>query len=322
MHWNIFAAMLIAFLISVIICPLFIRILRRLQFGQQIREDGQARHRIKAGTPTAGGIVFLVAAVVALLILNGWTPANGLALFATLGSALIGWLDDFAKISHARSLGLKARGKLLGQLVVSAGFIAGIYLFGAYSTQVAVPFSGQAIELSWLYPLFVLLIIFGTTNGVNLTDGIDGLAAGTVIIALLAFLYIATTRELPDMAMFCGALAGGCFGFLVYNLHPARVFMGDVGSLGLGGALAAVAVLTKAELLLVIIGGVIVLEVISVILQVISYQLFRKRIFLMAPLHHHFELKGWSEWQVVTGFWGLAFIFALIGLIEIWRQLI
>ena len=145
---------------------------------------------------------------------------------------------------------------------------------------------------------------------------------GTVIIALLAFLYIATTRELPDMAMFCGALAGGCFGFLVYNLHPARVFMGDVGSLGLGGALAAVAVLTKAELLLVIIGGVIVLEVISVILQVISYQLFRKRIFLMAPLHHHFELKGWSEWQVVTGFWGLAFIFALIGLIEIWRQLI
>ncbi|MEW5786085.1 MAG: phospho-N-acetylmuramoyl-pentapeptide-transferase [Bacillota bacterium] len=321
MHWMILTAMLIAFVLSVVICPLFIKILRRLQFGQQIREDGPTRHRLKAGTPTAGGVVFLLAAVAALLILRAWSAAIGLALFVTLGNALIGWLDDSAKIARSRSQGLKARSKLFGQLIVALAFTAGIYLFGDYSSVVVLPFSGREIDLAYLYPLFVLVIISAATNGVNLTDGIDGLATGTVVIALLAFLYIASTRDLPDMALFCGAMIGGCFGFLVYNLHPARIFMGDAGSLGLGGALAAAAVLTKTELLLVIIGGVFVLEVLSVILQVISFQLTRRRIFLMAPLHHHFELKGWSEWQVVTGFWGLAFIFALAGLIEVWQQI-
>ena len=323
MRTEIFLAILIAFAVSVIICPVLIKLLRRLQFGQQIREDGPARHRLKAGTPTAGGVVFLLGAVIAIFVIGRIFPFElWLILFVTLGSALIGCLDDFAKIIRGRSLGLKARNKLLGQALIAAAFIAVLYLAGDYSSEVAVPFTGISIDLDYLYPVFVFVIILGTTNGVNLTDGIDGLATGTAIIALLAFLYIALTIGMAELALFLGALVGGCFGFLVYNLHPARIFMGDVGSLGLGGALAAAAILTKAEFTLVVIGGVFVLETVSVMMQVISFQLVGRRVFMMAPLHHHFELKGWSEWQVVTGFWGLSFIFAVIGLIDYWQGLL
>jgi phospho-N-acetylmuramoyl-pentapeptide-transferase len=291
---------------------------RRRQFGQQIRVDGPARHLKKAGTPTAGGVVFLIAAGSALLIAANFNPSLWIAFLLTLGSALIGWLDDYAKMAHGHSLGLKARDKIAGQALLTAVFTGLLYLSENYSSVVELPFTGVTLNLGWFYPLFIFMIILSTTNAVNLTDGIDGLAAGTAIIALLAFLYIALESGRPDMALFCGALVGGCFGFLIYNLHPARIFMGDVGSLGLGGALAAAAILTKAELSLVVIGGLYVLEAISVILQVLSFQLTGRRLLLMAPLHHHFELKGWSEWQVVTAFWGLTFIFALIGLLE-WR---
>jgi phospho-N-acetylmuramoyl-pentapeptide-transferase len=291
---------------------------RRRQFGQQIRVDGPARHLKKAGTPTAGGVVFLIAAGSALLIAANFNPSLWIAFLLTLGSALIGWLDDYAKMAHGHSLGLKARDKIAGQALLTAVFTGLLYLSGNYSSVVELPFTGVTLNLGWFYPLFIFMIILSTTNAVNLTDGIDGLAAGTAIIVLLAFLYIALESGRPDMAQFCGALVGGCFGFLIYNLHPARIFMGDVGSLGLGGALAAAAILTKAELSLVVIGGLYVLEALSVILQVLSFQLTGRRILLMAPLHHHFELKGWSEWQVVTAFWGLTFIFALIGLLE-WR---
>jgi phospho-N-acetylmuramoyl-pentapeptide-transferase len=301
-----------------VICPFFIRMRRRRQFGQQIRVDGPARHLKKAGTPTAGGVVFLIAAGSALLIAANFNPSLWIAFLLTLGSALIGWLDDYAKMAHGHSLGLKARDKIAGQALLTAVFTGLLYLSGNYSSVVELPFTGVTLNLGWFYPLFIFMIILSTTNAVNLTDGIDGLAAGTAIIALLAFLYIALESGRPDMALFCGALVGGCFGFLIYNLHPARIFMGDVGSLGLGGALAAAAILTKAELSLVVIGGLYVLEAISVILQVLSFQLTGRRLLLMAPLHHHFELKGWSEWQVVTAFWGLTFIFALIGLLE-WR---
>lgn len=314
--------MFIAFAISVVICPLLIKVMRKLQYGQQIREDGPVRHLSKAGTPTAGGVVFLLAAVAALLIQGRqfWSWELGLILLVTLGNALIGWLDDYAKMSHSRSLGLKARSKLAGQFLIGALFIGGLSYLNLYDSALTVPFTDISLSLNYLYPVFIIFMITAETNGVNLTDGIDGLATGTAIIALLALLYIAVTKELFGVAIFCGALVGGCFGFLVYNLHPARIFMGDVGSLALGGALAAAAVLIKEELLLVIIGGVFVLETLSVVLQVISFKLSGRRILLMAPLHHHFELKGRSEWQVVTGFWGLAFIFALAGLIEIWLR--
>jgi phospho-N-acetylmuramoyl-pentapeptide-transferase len=315
---SVLLTVIVAFAISTVICPFFIRMRRRRQFGQQIRVDGPARHLKKAGTPTAGGVVFLIAAGSALLIAANFNPSLWIAFLLTLGSALIGWLDDYAKMAHGHSLGLKARDKIAGQALLTAVFTGLLYLSGNYSSVVELPFTGVTLNLGWFYPLFIFMIILSTTNAVNLTDGIDGLAAGTAIIALLAFLYIALESGRPDMALFCGALVGGCFGFLIYNLHPARIFMGDVGSLGLGGALAAAAILTKAELSLVVIGGLYVLEAISVILQVLSFQLTGRRLLLMAPLHHHFELKGWSEWQVVTAFWGLTFIFALIGLLE-WR---
>ena len=318
MQKSVLLTVIVAFAISAVICPFFIRMRRRRQFGQQIRVDGPARHLKKAGTPTAGGVVFLIAAGSALLIAANFNPSLWIAFLLTLGSALIGWLDDYAKMAHGHSLGLKARDKIAGQALLTAVFTGLLYLSGNYSSVVELPFTGVTLNLGWFYPLFIFMIILSTTNAVNLTDGIDGLAAGTAIIALLAFLYIALESGRPDMALFCGALVGGCFGFLIYNLHPARIFMGDVGSLGLGGALAAAAILTKAELSLVVIGGLYVLEAISVILQVLSFQLTGRRLLLMAPLHHHFELKGWSEWQVVTAFWGLTFIFALIGLLE-WR---
>lgn len=318
MQKSVLLTVIVAFAISAVICPFFIRMRRRRQFGQQIRVDGPARHLKKAGTPTAGGVVFLLAAGSALLIAANFNPSLWIALLLTLGSALIGWLDDYAKMAHGHSLGLKARDKIAGQALLTAVFTGLLYLSGNYSSVVELPFTGVTLNLGWFYPLFIFMIILSTTNAVNLTDGIDGLAAGTAIIVLLAFLYIALESGRPDMAKFCGALVGGCFGFLIYNLHPARIFMGDVGSLGLGGALAAAAILTKAELSLVVIGGLYVLEALSVILQVLSFQLTGRRILLMAPLHHHFELKGWSEWQVVTAFWGLTFIFALIGLLE-WR---
>jgi len=309
---------LIAFAISALFCPFFIALQRRRQFGQQIRVDGPSRHLKKAGTPTAGGVVFLAAATAALLLRGNFSPRLWIAVFLALGSAFIGWLDDYAKMTHGRSLGLRARGKIAGQALLTALFTGMLYLSGNYSPTVELPFAGAALDLGWFYPFFIFLIVISTTNAVNLTDGIDGLATGAAIISLLAFLYIALESGRLELALFCGALVGACFGFLIYNLHPARIFMGDVGSLGLGGALAAAAILAKAELSLVLIGGLYVLEALSVILQVISFQLAGRRIFKMAPLHHHFELKGWSEWQVVTAFWGVAFIFALIGLLE-WR---
>ena len=318
MPQSIWLTVLIAFVISVVIGPLLIRIRRRRQIGQQVRDDGPAHHLKKAGTPTAGGVIFLIAAGVALLIQGYFTPLLGMAALLTMGSALIGWLDDYAKISRGRSLGLKARDKIAGQALLTALFTGLLYLSGYYNPAVAVPFSSLTLNLGWFYPFFIFIIIIATTNAVNLSDGIDGLDAGTAIIALLAFLYIALESDCYDLALFCGALVGGTFGFLIYNLHPARIFMGDVGSLGLGGALAAAAILTKAELSLVVIGGIYVLEALSVILQVFSFQLTGRRLLLMAPLHHHFELKGWGEWQVVTAFWGLTFIFALVGLLEWW----
>ncbi|MDZ4133081.1 MAG: phospho-N-acetylmuramoyl-pentapeptide-transferase [Dethiobacteria bacterium] len=310
---KIISVALLTFLATAIVCPFFINRMKQLQYGQQIRDDGPARHSIKAGTPTMGGVVMLLAAAVVSIIFAGKSPVLYLLLIITLGCGLIGFLDDYLKLFFNRSLGLKARSKLAGLVALSLIYILLSGYMGLYSTKLMLPVLNLAFDLGIVYPAFVFIIILGFSNSVNLTDGVDGLAAGTSAIALIAFLIIAIITGFPEAAIFCAALTGACLGFLIYNRHPARLFMGDVGSLALGGALAALSLVTKTELFLVIIGGIFVLEAFSVMAQVTSYQLTGRRIFLMSPLHHHFELKGWSEWQVVKVFWSVALLFAVTG---------
>lgn len=315
MSIAIYQAAAFAFLLSVIICPLYIRFSRRLRYGQQVRLDGPRRHLRKAGTPTMGGLVFLFSLLVTFLLFAPKTPGLFLVLLLTFSSAFLGFMDDYQKVVHRRSLGIRARDKLLAQFIFALLFYFFLLALG-HSTSVAVPFTSLQVDLGIFYPLLIFLIIIGFSNAVNLTDGIDGLAGGAAILALLALLFLASVQGMQDLVYFCSALIGACFGFLIFNLHPARIFMGDVGSLSLGTALAVVGILVKAELTLVIIGGVFVLETISVVLQVIFFRLTGRRVFLMSPLHHHFEMKGWSEWHVVVGFWALGFCFAIIGLWE------
>jgi phospho-N-acetylmuramoyl-pentapeptide-transferase len=311
---KILITLLPAFLFSLIACPLFIKHMKKLQFGQQIREDGPERHSIKAGTPTMGGLVILFSAV----IVSAFTTALALPFLiilpVLLGCGLLGFIDDYLKIVKKQSLGLKARSKLTGMAIITLLFLLLLKLTGFYSTSISLPLINQNLNLGYLYPVFVLLLITGFSNSVNLTDGLDGLAAGTSVLALTSLAGIGLMSDYSSIAIFCAALVGALLGFLVFNRYPAKLFMGDVGSLAIGGTLAAAAVLTKVELLLLIIGAVFVLEAFSVTLQVLFFQLFGKRILLMSPLHHHYELKGWSEWKVVSIFWLAALIFAVIGL--------
>lgn len=305
-----------AFTVSLILSPVFIQTFRRLHFGQQIREDGPRRHLKKAGTPTMGGVIFLIAALAVALLFAPRTRELYLLILLTAGHGLLGFVDDFLKVVRRRSLGLKARSKIIGQVALVGAFYLGWRGLG-YNTFLMVPFTAHSFDLGVLYLPFLMFFVIGFANAVNLTDGIDGLAAGTAILALLSFLIIAAMQGAADLGHFNAAMVGATFAFLIYNLHPARVFMGDVGSLSLGAALAAMAVLTKTELYLIIIGGVFVLETLSVIVQVIIFQSTGKRVFRMSPLHHHFELGGSSEWQVVTGFWAFGFLFAVIGLLQL-----
>jgi phospho-N-acetylmuramoyl-pentapeptide-transferase len=310
---KIISAALLTFLATVIVCPFFINRMKRMQYGQQIRDDGPARHSSKAGTPTMGGVVMLLAAAASSIIFAGKSPVLYLLLLITLGCGLIGFFDDYLKLFFNRSLGLKARSKLAGLVTLSIIYILVSGYMGLYSTKLMLPVFNLIFDLGIVYPAFVFIIILGFSNSVNLTDGVDGLAAGSSAIALIAFIIIAMITGFFEVAIFCAALSGACLGFLIYNRHPARLFMGDVGSLALGGAFAVIALVTKTELFLVIIGGIFVLEAFSVIAQVASFQLTGRRIFLMSPLHHHFELKGWSEWRVVKVFWGVALLFAVTG---------
>ncbi|MCX7780024.1 MAG: phospho-N-acetylmuramoyl-pentapeptide-transferase [Negativicutes bacterium] len=300
---SLVMAAAVAFTVSLAAGPLFIPLLRRLKFGQSIREEGPERHYVKAGTPTMGGVIFLLGLLVAALLFAGSSAEVWLALFVTVGHGLIGFLDDFIKVVLKRSLGLKARQKLAGQIVmaVALAYIGAVY-FGR-GTDLWIPLLGINVDFGALYYVLIFFVLVGTTNAVNLTDGLDGLAAGTTVVAALAYTAICLSFGKHDLAVFSVALAGACLGFLRYNAHPAKVFMGDTGSLALGGALASVAVLTKTELLLISVGGVYVVEALSVIIQVISFKLTGKRVFRMSPIHHHFELGGWSETKVVTVFW-------------------
>lgn len=323
----------IALIVTLALGPIVIPLLRRLKFGQHVRSDGPMRHLQKTGTPTMGGVMFLFGAVVAVVAVVflpmvctvGW--AEGLAvLLVALGFGAIGFLDDFIKIARGRPLGLRARDKLVGQTLIAVALATTAVFIFDRGTGLLVPFSGllvpggYTLELGWwLFLGFTVFVILGTANAVNLTDGLDGLAAGTFVIAALAFTVIALVMDKTWVAIVLGALAGGCVGFLYFNHYPARIFMGDVGSLALGGGLGAAAVITGSELFLLIIGGVFVIETLSVIIQVVSYQLTRRRIFRMSPLHHHFELGGWSETRVVGMFWAMGLLLALFGLAGLWR---
>jgi phospho-N-acetylmuramoyl-pentapeptide-transferase len=309
---------LIAGIASLLICvflgPRFIDYLRVKEFGQQIREEGPEGHHGKAGTPTMGGLVVFLSVSVPFLILSDYRAAS-LAVFGTaLASAGLGFVDDWNKLRKRRSLGVSGRSKLLVQALMAIALWLTVTEYVGLEDTLRLRVVDASIDLGLLYPVLIFLVLAGATNGVNLTDGLDGLAAGCAAIVLLAFTAMTfITRGQEDLALLSACLVGACVGFLWFNSFPAAVFMGDTGSLGLGGAIAALAVLTKTELLLLIIGGIFVIEALSVAIQVFAFQRFRKRIFLMAPIHHHFELLAWSETKIILRFWIVAAICSAIG---------
>ncbi|AHY46786.1 mraY: phospho-N-acetylmuramoyl-pentapeptide-transferase [Rubrobacter radiotolerans] len=309
----------IAFAVTVALGSRFIAFLQTKKFGQFIREEGPQTHLIKSGTPTMGGVIFLVGVVAALVVVSRPNPATFTALILVAVAAGIGLYDDWQKITKRHNEGLSVRAKfLLLSLSVLVADVMALYFVGV-TQNVVVPglqsnlVLGSGVVSIVLFSILMLLVIVGTTNAVNLTDGLDGLAAGAGGIALLCYTAIAFLERQYDLAIICGAMVGGIIGFLWFNSHPAEVFMGDTGSLAIGGMLAAAAVLTKTEMLLPIIGGLFVLEALSVILQVASYKLTGKRLFKMAPIHHHFEFIGWQENKVVVRFWIIQSAFAAAG---------
>jgi phospho-N-acetylmuramoyl-pentapeptide-transferase len=295
--------------------PRFIAFVRRREFGQNIREEGPAGHQSKAGTPTLGGIVILLAFAVPFLILSDHAWESMGVFGAALACALVGFTDDYMKIVRKRSLGLRGRTKLIATIAISVG----IWLVARHAgiqPTVRLRFIDGEIDLGPLYPVFIYLVVAGTTSAVNLTDGLDGLAAGCAAIVLLAYIGITfSTTGYHDLTLLAGCLVGACIGFLWFNSFPASIFMGDTGSLCLGGAIAGLAVMTKTEILLVLLGGIFVIEALSVLIQVFSFRTFRRRVFLMAPIHHHFELKAWSETKIILRFWIVAAACAAVGFV-------
>lgn len=305
-----------AFIIHIILCPIFIPLLKRLNFGQYIRDDGPQAHLKKAGTPTMGGIVILISFVLASLLFIGSSPEIIPILVATVGFGIIGFLDDFIKVVMKRSLGLKAMQKILAQILVTAIFGYLLLNYTDVSTEVIIPFTGVSFDLGvWFIP-FLFIVMIGTTNSVNLTDGLDGLASGiTVLVA--TFFAVVSWGEQSGVVPITAAAVGSLLGFLLFNTYPAKVFMGDTGSLALGGFVAATAFMLNMPLFLLIVGLIYVLEALSVIIQVGYYKMTKKRIFRMAPLHHHFELGGWAESRVVAVFCIITAILCLIGLLAV-----
>lgn len=310
---RILGAGLIAMVLSVVVGPRFIRWLRDRGIGQNIRDLGPESHQVKQGTPTMGGLLILAAAAIPYLILARKTVPSLVVFVLTFGSGAIGLLDDLAKVRRRRSLGISGKTKMLLQLllILVVGWVA--IRFAGVDSNVHVPLLNKELAFGGVYFLVVFFVISGTANTVNITDGLDGLAAGTVATCLLAYTGITFLLHEPDLAVLSASLMGACVGFLWYNSVPAEVFMGDTGSLALGAALAGLAVVTGTELLLVVIGGIFVVEGLSVIIQVVSFRVFKRRVFLMAPIHHHFELKDWSETKIIVRFWIVAAIFAAAG---------
>ena len=302
-----------AFIVCALVGPVLIPYLHKLKFGQSIRECGPASHMKKRGTPTMGGLMMLAALIIALLW-GQFTPHVIIALVLTVGHAVIGFIDDYIKVVMKRNLGLTAKQKFLLQFI-----LAGAYVYFAethiHNTELWVPFVNMTVDLGWAYYVLAFLLLVGTTNAVNLTDGLDGLVSFVSLPVTMVFAFIAYMQGMLDLCGFSLGLTGACLGFLLFNRHPAQVFMGDTGSLALGGAVAAMALLTHTELLLVIVGGIYVAEALSVIIQVTYFRFSGgKRIFRMAPLHHHFELGGWKEVKVVRVFTFVSCVLSILGL--------
>ncbi|WP_297013381.1 phospho-N-acetylmuramoyl-pentapeptide-transferase [uncultured Dialister sp.] len=289
--------------LTVILGFFAIPLLKKLKARQSIREEGPKSHRIKNGTPTMGGLFMLLAAVLVVIFNKMIDPAVLWLLFLTLGHGFLGFLDDFIKAEKKRNLGLTAKQKMLGQIILAVLFCWGVVDTLHLPYSIAIPFTQIDISIGFLYYPFVVLVIVGASNAVNLTDGLDGLASGCCVIAFSAYAVYCYMTGFNDLGYFIIILAGTCIGFLFFNYHPAKIFMGDTGSLALGGAIAGISVMTRTELLLIFLGMIFVLEALSVIIQVASFQLTGKRVFKMSPLHHHFELSGWSEVHVVWAFW-------------------
>lgn len=331
--FQVFLAIFMAMALTMALLPLWIRILRFRQIGQQVRADGPQRHMVKQGTPTMGGIVILIAILLSVLLLTrtkGAAELTRVALiaFATLSAGLVGLVDDVSKLVKERSLGLRPNAKMLcltaiavtfTLIAVNLGNVAptvtipwvATFDLGAWSTTVSL--GPVSFLIPWLYVAFVFLLMVGMANAVNLTDGLDGLAAGTVMIAMVVMAAIAYRMDQLNTALVAAAACGACVGFLWFNAYPASIFMGDTGSMALGGAFAAIAIVTKTEVVSLVVGSVFVLEALSVIIQVAYFKLTHKRVFLMAPIHHHFEQMGWSETNVVIRFWIITALSASVG---------
>jgi len=329
---RVLIAGLIAMVISIVIGPKFIEFLRRNDLGQPIREEGPAGHVVKQGTPVMGGLLIVLAALLPFLALSRYTLSALTVLFVTLGCALIGFTDDFIKLRHRRSLGLPGRVKMVALVAITVVVAVAVNHVSSIDTAIYVPIVDADVQLSYGFYVLLFLVIAGAANGVNLTDGLDGLAAGTSIISLLTFLSIVVIAYIRsgtpgsrsdtnlDLAILGAALIGGTIGFLWYNAFPAEVFMGDTGSMALGGALAGFAIMTDTEILLLLIGGVFVIEALSVIIQVFSFKyLHGRRPFLITPIHHHFEMKAWSETKIMVRFWILAAILCACGFVLYYR---
>ena len=330
---RVLVAALVALIVSIVIGPRFIEFLRSNEFGQQIRAEGPEHHTAKQGTPTMGGLMILFAATIGFLAMTHFTLQGLTVLFATLACGAIGFLDDFIKLTHRRSLGLSGRWKML-LLVGVAVVVSVVSDHLEIQHRVFVPVLNHDVPLSYFWYVFVFLIIAGTANGTNLADGIDGLAAGTAIIAIFTFTAmnvvsylrsstVPSARNLTDLdlAIIGAALVGATIGFLWYNAFPAEVFMGDTGSMAFGGALASLAIMTRrhTELLLLLIGGIFVIEALSVMVQVFTFKYLGRRVFLMTPIHHHFEMKAWSETKIMVRFWIVAGILCGAGFALFYR---
>ncbi len=328
----VLVAGLIAMVAAVVIGPKFIELLRARNLGQQIRAEGPSTHIVKQGTPTMGGLLILASAVVPFLFLSQYTAEGLTVLFIVLGCALIGFTDDYLKIRRRHSLGLPGRWKMVGLALVTVGAAILLEQSTSFTTDVYIPVAGWTLDLSYGYYALLFLVVAGTVNGANLTDGVDGLAAGVVVIMLLTFLAIAgiawirsgdpgaRSDTLLDIATLAAALIGGTIGFLWYNAFPAEVNMGDTGSFALGGAVAGFAIVTGTEVLLPLIAAIFVIEVMSLIIQVVSFKRTGKRVFLMAPIHHHFEMKAWSETRIMVRFWVVCAIFCASGFALFYRD--
>lgn len=320
----VFLAIVVAIAVTMVLMPAWIKFLKSSHIGQQVRADGPESHLVKQGTPTMGGVIMLVSVILMALVVGHPTPETFALLIATVLTGCLGLIDDAEKVVKERSLGLTPKAKLVGQFVIATVFgLVAVNVMGIAPT-VEIPFVYTfdlgvltthfgAVEVPWLYILFVDILLMGMCNAVNLTDGLDGLAAGTVMIVMIVMAAIAYRSDMLDSAIFAAALAGACVGFLWFNSFPADIFMGDTGSLALGMALGCLAVFTKSEFIVLVIGGLFVAEALSVMIQVFYYKKTHKRIFLMAPLHHHFEKKGWSETKVVVRFWIVSGVLAALG---------